>query len=152
MHRTAVLLALLLTACSAPADSAPAAGEPAPAAGKAEAPADKPEATPKAAGSYRDASIDKLEEVLPTLPLLLDVRTAREYEGGHVKGAKLIPVAELSGRLGEIEAHRGDEIWIICQSGGRSAKAGHILKAEGFRVVNVLGGTGAWKAAGKPVE
>ncbi len=145
MRLTPILLALLLTACSAPADSAPAASEPAPAAEKAEA-------TPKAAGSYRDASIDKLEEVLPTLPLLLDVRTAREYEGGHVKGAKLIPVAELSSRLGEVEPHRGDEIWVICQVGGRSAKAGRILESKGFRVVNVLGGTAAWKAAGKPVE
>lgn len=35
--------------------------------------------------------------------LLIDVRTAREYEAGHLPGARLIPLNELPNRLSEIE-------------------------------------------------
>jgi len=34
---------------------------------------------------------------------LIDVRTPKEYEQGHLPGARLIPLAELSDRLSEID-------------------------------------------------
>ena len=34
---------------------------------------------------------------------LVDVRTPKEYEEGHLPGARLIPVAELSDRLAELD-------------------------------------------------
>lgn len=34
---------------------------------------------------------------------LVDVRQPGEYERGHLPGARLIPVAELEGRLGELD-------------------------------------------------
>ena len=34
---------------------------------------------------------------------LIDVRQPREYEGNHIPGANLIPMAELNDRLGEID-------------------------------------------------
>jgi rhodanese-related sulfurtransferase len=37
---------------------------------------------------------------------LVDVRTAREYEGGHLPGAQSIPVAELSTRLSELDSSK----------------------------------------------
>lgn len=128
-----------LLGCSGPAPSA-AADEP-----SAKTPA------PAAQGSYREASISDLEQKLGTVKLL-DVRSQREFERGHVAGARLLPVSELPGRLAELREWRGEEVWVICQSGGRSASAGKLLKREGFDVVNVRGGTGAWVAAGKPVQ
>lgn len=34
---------------------------------------------------------------------LIDVRQPGEYERGHIPGAKLIPIAELASRVGEID-------------------------------------------------
>jgi sulfur-carrier protein adenylyltransferase/sulfurtransferase len=37
---------------------------------------------------------------------LVDVRQPKEFEGGHLPGAKLIPVGELQDRLNEIDPHK----------------------------------------------
>lgn len=37
---------------------------------------------------------------------LLDVRQPTEYKGGHMPGAKLIPVGELEKRLGELDSQK----------------------------------------------
>ena len=34
---------------------------------------------------------------------LVDVRQPGEYENGHIPGARLIPVADLSARIGELD-------------------------------------------------
>ncbi len=44
-----------------------------------------------------------LQERDPDSYNLVDVRQPGEYEGGHIPGARLIPVAELPGRLGELD-------------------------------------------------
>lgn len=134
-----LLLLLLLVGCGRPTPEAP----PTDAAAPTEAPAP--------AGSYRDADLADLEAKLPGVHLL-DVRSQGEFDRGHVAGARLLPTAELPKRLGELEEWRGEEIWLICQSGGRSARAGQLLKEHGFDVVNVRGGTGAWIASGRPVD
>ena len=47
-------------------------------------------------------------------PLLLDVRQPEEYRAGHIEGAKLIPLGELTGRLAELPKER--EIICVCQT------------------------------------
>ena len=37
---------------------------------------------------------------------LVDVRTPKEYEGAHLPGARLIPMAELDRRLSELDPHK----------------------------------------------
>ena len=37
---------------------------------------------------------------------LVDVRTPKEYEQGHLPGAQLIPVGELADRLSEIDPNK----------------------------------------------
>lgn len=37
---------------------------------------------------------------------LIDVRSPREYERGHLPGARLIPLGELQQRLGELDRTR----------------------------------------------
>lgn len=83
--------------------------------------------------------------------LLIDVRTPGEFAGGHVPGAKNLPLDELDGRVGEL-GPAGAEVYVICQSGGRSARAGSALVARGYRPVDVRGGTSAWRDAGYAVE
>ena len=69
---------------------------------------------------------------------LLDVRTPREYAGGHIEGFRNIPVDELRERLGEIEP--GKPVYVICQSGLRSYIACRILAGHGYEAYNFAGG------------
>lgn len=84
------------------------------------------------------------------VPVLIDVRTPEEFAEGHVAGARNIPVSEIQGRIGELEAWRGKPVYLICRSGGRSAAAARILTEKGFDTVDVKGGTQAWVEAGNP--
>lgn len=81
---------------------------------------------------------------------VLDVRESREYGAGHVPGATNLPMSVLPARLHELPKDR--EVYVICQSGGRSAQAAELLRSAGIPAVDVAGGTGAWIASGHPVE
>ena len=80
---------------------------------------------------------------------LLDVRMPDEYEEAHVPGAVLVPLPELPDRLADVP--RGDVLYVICKSGGRSAKAVELLVAGGVDAANVAGGTMAWIDSGRDV-
>ena len=69
---------------------------------------------------------------------LLDVRTVREYEGGHIEGFRNIPVDELREHLEELDP--GKPVYAICQSGLRSYIACRILEGNGFEAYNFSGG------------
>ncbi len=47
-----------------------------------------------------------LKEKNPEEFNLVDVRTLKEYEGGHLPGARLIPVAEVANRLSELHPNK----------------------------------------------
>ncbi|HCH65165.1 MAG: sulfurtransferase [Deltaproteobacteria bacterium] len=84
---------------------------------------------------------------------LVDVRTPGEYADGHVPGAVNIPVDEIPSRLAEITAHKERDLYLICRSGARSARAQGFLLDAGFaNPINVAGGTRAWQSAGFSVE
>lgn len=80
---------------------------------------------------------------------VIDVREMGEYTAGHVPGANWIPMATIPLRVSEIPGDRN--VYVICQSGGRSAQVVAWLARNGIAVTNVLGGTGAWVTAGLPV-
>lgn len=74
---------------------------------------------------------------------LLDVRTPQEFAICRLPSARLIPLAELPGRLHELDSSR--EIAVYCKSGGRSAQAVALLRQAGFRKLwNLKGGILAW--------
>jgi rubrerythrin len=75
---------------------------------------------------------------------LLDVRQPKEYEQGHMPGAKLIPIGDLERRLAELD--RDTPIIVYCATGGRSRIAAQMLAGKGFgKVYNLSGGIKAWK-------
>jgi adenylyltransferase/sulfurtransferase len=75
---------------------------------------------------------------------VLDVREPHEVPIANI-GAPLIPLGQLQQRLGELAAHKDQEIVIHCRSGARSQKAALILKNAGFQhVENLAGGILAW--------
>lgn len=85
-----------------------------------------------------------------TPPVLVDVRSAGEFAGGHVPQAINLPLGSLPGAVDTLKG-RG-EIHLICRSGARSARAASIVEQAGLKAVNVEGGTSAWMAAGHPVK
>jgi glyoxylase-like metal-dependent hydrolase (beta-lactamase superfamily II)/rhodanese-related sulfurtransferase len=84
---------------------------------------------------------------------IIDVRETNEFDGamGHIPGAKLIPLGELSARLGEISLDQ--PVVTVCRSGARSAQAVVILHKEGFdQVANLGGGMLRWRVDGRATE
>lgn len=84
-------------------------------------------------------------------PLLIDVREPWEYNSGHARGAKNIPLSQLGKRVGEVPRNR--PILLICQSGHRSMSAANFLHQQGItQVTNVSGGTAVWRMHGLPLD
>ena len=102
---------------------------------------------------YRAVSArDAMEIYKSQAPLVLDVRTPREFKLGHLQGALLIPVQRLRQRLGELSGHESVPILIYCATGNRSVVASKILMDAGFtRIINLKGGIAEWKREGYPV-
>jgi rhodanese-related sulfurtransferase len=83
-------------------------------------------------------------------PFLLDVRTLGEYKQGHVSGAELLPLDELTAKKDRIPKER--DIICICESGSRSAAAARQLSSLGYKVSNMRGGMSHWIRSGLPVK
>ena len=85
---------------------------------------------------------------------LIDVRTPAEFEASHAEGARLVPLADLEPvAVMASEQHPPDQrLYIICKSGGRSAKACEKFEAAGYtNAVSIEGGMQAWEKAGLPL-
>jgi hydroxyacylglutathione hydrolase len=82
---------------------------------------------------------------------VVDVRRPGEYAAGHVPGAASRPLDHLESDARTLDPSRPTAV--ICAGGYRSSAATSILRRHGFRdLVNVVGGTSAWVAAGYDVE
>jgi sulfur dioxygenase len=78
---------------------------------------------------------------------VIDVREPAEFADdlGRIAGANLIPLSDLSNRLGEID--RARPVVTVCRSGARSAQAVVLLQKSGFtEVANLAGGMLRWRA------
>ena len=102
---------------------------------------------------YENAEVNAFAERIKSPDVvLLDVRTAEEFDEGHLTNALNIDVKE----EGFVEKAKSTlpadkTIAVYCRGGKRSANAAAMLAEEGFKVVNLLGGITAWKDAGMPV-
>lgn len=74
---------------------------------------------------------------------LIDVREPNEFEGGHILGARNIPISQLKTRMKEI---RPDQpVYLYCQSGLRSGRAAQTLYRKGYReLYHLEGGFKKW--------
>jgi glyoxylase-like metal-dependent hydrolase (beta-lactamase superfamily II)/rhodanese-related sulfurtransferase len=111
---------------------------------------------PLTAGDIQDVEPVELHQILQSCtngdcPVVVDVREPWEYRQGHVPGAVLIPLGQLSTRVNELDPER--PVAVICASGNRSQSAAALLGQKGFKTVyNVAGGTGAWRYSGLDLE
>lgn len=80
---------------------------------------------------------------------VIDVRERREWDAGHVAGATLLPLAELSERIGEVAPERDTPLLLHCAVGARSAQAASRLIRIGYtNVVNMAAPIGDWALHG----
>lgn len=81
----------------------------------------------------------------------LDVRRLDEWEEYHIPNTTLIPLEDLSSRLGELPRDR--EIVVVCRTGNRSAQARDLLRSAGFpNVTSMAEGVERWSALNYPIE
>lgn len=104
-----------------------------------------------AATGYTDVTVIQAKSMIDTNPslVILDVRNQSEYDTGHVRNARLIPLFLLNDSMNQLNP--ADEILVYCKSGARSTTASQILASNGFlHVYNMAGGITAWAIEGFP--
>lgn len=78
-------------------------------------------------------------ELVKNGALIVDVRSAGEFAGGHINGAVNIPVDALAKNL-HLLKHKQQVIITCCASGMRSAAAKSVLQANGYTAIYNGGG------------
>jgi len=91
--------------------------------------------TPAEAKSIMDSGADYV---------LIDVRSPEEYKGGHIRGAKLLPVNTIQQNAPKMLKDKNAKILIYCQSGGRASQAKSVLVGQGYTDVHNFGGLMQW--------
>ena len=91
-----------------------------------------------AVGAFACGASSEIREI-PEGALIVDVRPAADFQGGHFPGALSLPLDELGGRIAEL-GERDRPIVVYCKSGRRSAVAKLELEKVGF--ANVVNGGG----------
>ncbi len=87
--------------------------------------------------------------------VIIDVREAHEFSGGHIPGAQHISRGMLEFKADSHPAlkDKNREILVYCKTGGRAALAAQQLKKMGYsNVHSIQGGMDAWVDAGHPVH
>ncbi|PWA04949.1 rhodanese-like domain-containing protein [Flavobacterium psychrotolerans] len=82
-----------------------------------------------------------IQEFVAKGAVIIDVRSPGEFSGGHIKGAKNIPLDTIGSKINEIKKLNKPVI-ACCASGMRSAQATSILKQNGIEVIN----GGGWQS------
>ncbi|WP_224773418.1 rhodanese-like domain-containing protein [Metabacillus idriensis] len=74
---------------------------------------------------------------------LIDVREPNEFDGGHILGARNIPLSQMRQRHKEIR--KDQPVFIYCQNTVRSGRTAQMLKRKGYNDISTLkGGFKGW--------
>jgi rhodanese-related sulfurtransferase len=84
---------------------------------------------------------ESIQEFIEKGAVIIDVRSPGEFAGGHIKGAKNIPLNEIGAKINEIKKLNKPVI-ACCASGMRSSQATSILKQNGVDTIN----GGGWQS------
>lgn len=86
-------------------------------------------------------------------PIILDVRTAWEYQAGHVPGAYHLEDRQVPYRIEELKQLKDREIVVYCEVGPRARWVEGYLRQEGFtNVKHLVGDFSGWQRNGNPIE
>jgi rhodanese-related sulfurtransferase len=84
---------------------------------------------------------------------VLDLRTQGDFSAGHIINARNLPLAELDGRVGELEKLKGQPLILCCKDGTDAGTAATRLTKLGFGPLSILkGGIAAWQQEQFPLE
>jgi rhodanese-related sulfurtransferase len=84
---------------------------------------------------------------------VIDVRGSSEISNGVIKGAKTIPLTDISKHLAELEKNKDNPFLVYCGSGNRSGHVCNVLTKNGFSdVYNLTGGIMAWTSENLPLN
>ena len=82
---------------------------------------------------------------------LIDVRTPVEFAGGHVAGARNVPIYTLKQALPSLALDPNRPVVAICATAHRSPPAVRLLRAAGYQnVAQLKGGMISWAIARLP--
>lgn len=84
-------------------------------------------------------SCNEANEKVSQGALLIDVRSALEYEKGSIDNALNIPVTQIEKDIDKYVKNKDTEIIVFCQSGSRSKEAFNILNELGYKNIYDLG-------------
>jgi rhodanese-related sulfurtransferase len=74
---------------------------------------------------------------------LIDVREPNEFDGGHILGARNIPMSQMRMRMKEIRKDK--PVYLYCQNTLRSSRASQLLKRKGYNdLYQLKGGFKQW--------
>ena len=76
-----------------------------------------------------------IQEFLDKGAIILDVRSKREWDNGHIKNARHIPLDELQSQIGKLQKLK-KPIITCCASGARSSQAVDILSSNNIKATN----------------
>lgn len=84
--------------------------------------------------------------------VVLDVRSASEFQDGHIAGARNVPADALEQHRAQLEKLANRPVVVCCMAGPRSNKVAGWLTANGFEHVYLLsGGVRAWQSENLPL-
>jgi rhodanese-related sulfurtransferase len=97
---------------------------------------------------------ERLDDATSPTPRLIDVRTAAEFEAGHIPGAINVPLNVLKQRLDDLRPLlRGQDIVLVRRSGQRAGQAHETLAEAGLGAGKVLaGGILDWERTGGELD
>lgn len=107
---------------------------------------------PESVGAISRITAQALAEQLanPQPPFVLDVRSEKEWQAGHLACSHNIPLTHLRERIAEVPTT--GTVAVHCEGGYRSAIAASLLAAGGrTNVLDMVGGVKAWIASNLPV-
>lgn len=73
-------------------------------------------------------------------PVIVDVRTPREYEQGHIPGAVNVPLDDLRANRALLDAHKDQPVLLYCRTVNRTVRALWLLEGRGFKMIYALKG------------
>lgn len=102
---------------------------------------------------YRNVTTDVFESQIKSENVqILDVRTKKEFDEGHLAEAKQIDIKnEDFMKTARTVLDKSKTIAVYCRSGKRSADAAKQLSDAGYKVINMKGGILKWESEKKPI-
>lgn len=110
--------------------------------------------TALAADKAKDIPVSEAEKLVKEAKvLILDVRTAEEFQDGHIEGAVNVDFnsKDFAKKIQKLDTSK--PVLVHCQGGGRSGRSLPILEQLKFPAIYHMNeGFGEWEASGKPVK